>query len=548
MAKRSKAVLEEEDYTTKLSSIVERDYFPALPSLRRDLAILQARSEGDISKAVAIRRASRLLETHQSHTALKEVSIDQFHANVTSEDNATFEEVQRERLIAQRETFALTYGSRSASPESKHDNSSSIMGLLASDDFDSRSGKMAIRKERPRNSLFFTPQLPPSCSNEDKGTLANIIKAASEGLTDKNTAKTIAGSHRQMGMTGTSQKDDESSLLMSPPPPVDMSRRRDKFIQPEQTRFPKENQSRLVVASFPQHSSSSTASASDTDTDLDATPLSLNQVRKNEAIMKARECEEFVAMTPLIRPGDVLEDGKGSPIVTWGDIAATPLVVSEKVESHGMENQPLGEKLPAFTIREASYRERAAGNAEAYLAKRAREIDSGKFSRTETDMADSQQNLVKRTPLFPAAKSSYSKQSSKRPPSTISERSASLTPAARSLLSKAFEGKHSSMSKSILGKMTARDARSLGSALSRSSSTSQKRRKGLNRDKLNASLMKATPRVDEIQMRGRINDVRKSIKSGKAPEKNVMSNLAVSVKSSKNSVTKKNLTDGLLQF
>jgi len=254
-------------------------------------------------------------------------------------------------------------------------------------------------------------------------------------------------------------------------------------------------------------------------------------------------------MTPLIRPGDVLEDGKGSPIVTWGDIAATPLVVNEKVESHGMENQSLEEKLPAFTIRETSYRERAAGNAEAYLVKRAREIHSGKFSRTETNVADSQQNLVQRTPLFPAAKSNRSRQSSKRPPSTISERSASLTPAARSLLSKALEGKHSSMPKSILGKMTARDAGSLGSALSRSSSaSSQKRRKGYNRNKIDASLMEATPRVDDIQMSGRINDVRESKKSGKAPEKNIKRNLAVSDKSSKNSVAKKNVTDGLLQF
>lgn len=538
MAKR-KAVLQEEDYTTKLRSIVERDYFPALPSLRRDLAILQARSEGDISKAVAIRRAARLLETHQSLTneSLQEVSVDKFHANVTSEDNAIYDEGQIERLKSQRKMFALTYGGGSASsnePHDDNDNSSSTVGLLASDDFDSIDEKIAIREERPRNALFFTPQLPPSCSKEDMGTVAKMLKTASEGPQSDGNTTTIAGSHRQMGNEG---KKGHDSLLMSPPPPVDMSKRRDKFIQPEQTRFSKQSQSRLVVASFPQHSPHTTTSASDTDTDLDATPLSLNQLRKNEAIKKARECEQFVSMTPLIHPGDVIEDGGGSPIVTWGNVAATPLIVGEKVESHSMENKSSGEKNPAFTMREASFRERAASNAEAKLVKRARDIDVERYSRSSSNTRDVQQNPLKHTPLFPATKSHRSKKSSGRPPSSILERSASLTPAARSLLSKALGGKHIRTPRYALGKVSARDAGSLGSALSMSSRASHKRRESLNwGNKSEASLMKATPRIGDIHTKS----LRDSITSEKDSEKNI--------KIRTGSVEKKSLTDGLLQF
>ena len=142
-----RTVLEEEEYTSTLTHIVTRDYYPALHTLRRDAAILDARGKGDISGAVAIRRKFRSEEMQREREwveemqeeekalalndedecnrsrqnnaevrkyprPLKHESITGFHARVTSEDNAEFE-MNQERERKEREEFlSLVYDSR----------------------------------------------------------------------------------------------------------------------------------------------------------------------------------------------------------------------------------------------------------------------------------------------------------------------------------------------------------------------------------------------------------------------------------------------------
>ena len=52
-------VLSEEDYTSKLSLIVARDYFPEISRLERENSLLDCRLAGDAIGAVAVRRATR---------------------------------------------------------------------------------------------------------------------------------------------------------------------------------------------------------------------------------------------------------------------------------------------------------------------------------------------------------------------------------------------------------------------------------------------------------------------------------------------------------
>lgn len=149
---QTRNILEEEEYTSTLTHIVTRDYYPALHTLRRDAAILDARGRGDISEAVAIRRKYRteemqrerewMEELHEEEDALalrcedenaggidndtgqriaqvrkrprplKHESITGFHARVTSEDNAEFE-INQERERKEREEFlSLVYDAR----------------------------------------------------------------------------------------------------------------------------------------------------------------------------------------------------------------------------------------------------------------------------------------------------------------------------------------------------------------------------------------------------------------------------------------------------
>ncbi len=125
-------VLTEEEYTDNLSKIITRDYYPSLPSLHRDSAVLQKRSEGDIAGAVAIRRCARKIENDEEIRQQNEMeeeriartknggirkrprpldreSVDGFHARVTSEDNADFEVNMKQEARQKRHEMDIVY-------------------------------------------------------------------------------------------------------------------------------------------------------------------------------------------------------------------------------------------------------------------------------------------------------------------------------------------------------------------------------------------------------------------------------------------------------
>ena len=122
-----RTVLEEEEYDSTLSHIVTRDYYPSLPSLRRDAEVLDARGRGDVSGAVSARRRAREAEaeaereraereatgaTGTGRPPLRYESVTGFHARATSEDDAEFESNQ-ERERKEREAFlAVVYAAR----------------------------------------------------------------------------------------------------------------------------------------------------------------------------------------------------------------------------------------------------------------------------------------------------------------------------------------------------------------------------------------------------------------------------------------------------
>jgi len=209
--RQSRAVITEEEYTSTLSTIISRDYYPALPSLRRDAAIMKLRAEGDISGAVAIRRAARKLAMHEEALAEQEIedemeavllhggirkqarplereTVEGFHARVTSEDNAEFESVMTREKLEKRERIAIIYNSlgseakdvtlslaNGGSCNDEHTQHRSGGGnlnetpLMASDQFNQqveRTHAPGTTKDGKNisnyNSLFFTPQHYPS--------------------------------------------------------------------------------------------------------------------------------------------------------------------------------------------------------------------------------------------------------------------------------------------------------------------------------------------------------------------------------------------------
>ena len=130
--KQRRLILSEEEYTSTLQQIITRDYYPSIPSLQRDAAVLQKRSEGDTTGAIAIRRAARKIESNEARSRIQEEieeeeailhnggvrkrprpldreSVDGFHARVTSEDNAYFEENMEREVKERRENMEIIY-------------------------------------------------------------------------------------------------------------------------------------------------------------------------------------------------------------------------------------------------------------------------------------------------------------------------------------------------------------------------------------------------------------------------------------------------------
>ena len=523
--KQPRKILTEEDYTSTLTHIVTRDYFPSLHSLRRDAAILEARSRGDVATAVAIRREARreeiqreqeLLEdqaeemdvyegemtiattnnmqqvtgTRKRPRPLKHESITGFHARVTSEDNAEFESNQEVEKKQREMNLGIIYSSAAdktgrlaieAAVNGKtvtdRTNQRTLLGCetplgLASDLFNtSPSAGLRITGSESkkssgigRNGLFFQPQHVSEKEPSQKGQL--LLESST--ATNNPTGNFLA-------LTNNDTDQQTSDGLLMPPPPARRSdflcviasedtNAKSKYnnlplpayqlveyqpkplvphINPPATRFPNQSESRLLAtssASATRSKPSLHGDTSDATTDLDEIPRSLDEERAARHEAAIREHETFVPMTPLIQPGrdagvavDAIDE---APIMTWGKVASTPLVLGNgaaidksSISAGDWEpTQPLLSSECDFDILEENNREKLAHRAEKKLNHRAKIYKSAGvkavFDRASADKDFDDDSI----------KSGASSVKSKGTVRSSFDRSASLTPAGRALL------------------------------------------------------------------------------------------------------------------
>jgi protein DGCR14 len=129
--KRPAKILSEDDYTSALTAIVERDFFPNLAEMRKHSRYLDALEEGNpVRIATAARRlvertpvvgpnqASDQQDDEETEEEKKErilnedvkgMRLDMFQAKYTSEDNESFNDLLDEQNRRQQEKFAWKY-------------------------------------------------------------------------------------------------------------------------------------------------------------------------------------------------------------------------------------------------------------------------------------------------------------------------------------------------------------------------------------------------------------------------------------------------------
>lgn len=414
--RQKRIVLSEEEYTSTLNDIVQREYFPDLPSLRRQVAVLDRRAVGDVAGAVAIRRAARQLEEHEQALAQAEEEAEQnvgadnlrkaprplhretvsgFHARVTSEDNAEFDANLRQEVQENRARLQQVFSLRITNGGDRGQGSETP--LLASDKFNPSPHRIAASewKVTGTNGLFFNPQ---------HGGESNEL-SDQKLLTTGDMSSTLPSADNRLmpPPAPVKRSNDVSSALVLKSDMVEYipNNQVETRIVPSQTRF--SNVVALPPQRLPAYDNSSTTDYStEASTDLDAPLLPVSVERQARAKRQRREQETLVNMTPQIVPGR--SAGNESPIVTWGTLAATPLVLG------GVDDV----SETSFRLPTESDRDHAARRAEATLEKRRQKAKqrSGKSTSTPLDRTTAS--------LTPAARSLLNKSTSRRPSSVRS--------------------------------------------------------------------------------------------------------------------------------
>jgi len=430
-------VLSEEEFTSTLSSIVQRDYFPDLPELERQAAILEKRSQGDVVGAVALRRAVRRLQEHEEALGLQaeqgeydlvttssstnaamnvrrrprplhEESLSGFHARVTNEDDQEFDSNQKQQVRENRERLDKLLR------PSLHEGGGAkllMMSEMASDQFNATPNRITISEWKApsvRNGLFFnpTPLQQHELSHGALGVAGTVAR-----LTNGNDA------------TENNSSSDLQDQLMPPPAhviPKKLAKHQlveyvpkhalEKRIEPSQTRF---SNKIIPYSAGTEHGLFRTPDSWDTETDGSATEASTDLdapfrpvPEERRLLQQARERHadySYVAMTPIIVPGRTA-GGNESPITTWGMVDGTPLVISGQEPSEdetrrGAEYYGLAKESP---------RDKAARKAADKLASRAKRAKSAASSSNKTPAGNN--NRPNTTPsLTPAALSLFHK-------------------------------------------------------------------------------------------------------------------------------------------
>jgi hypothetical protein len=402
--------------------------------------------------------------------ALKHESLSGFHMRVTSEDNAEFEHNQEMERRQREIHLGIIYSSAAdkkgrlaieAAVNGKvvenETNDRALLGCdtplgLASDLYNASpsAGLRITNKEQKdtagigRNGLFFQPQHRDGNAMTQDGHLLLESSAA-------NSTGTF--------LTLTSGKSTADNLLMPPPP----ARKSDilkyqlveyqpkplvPHIHPPATRFHNQLESRLLTTSnITRHRTrhSVDGQTSDATTDLDEVPPSLENERAARREAAIREQNTFVPMTPLIQPGagraTVSGDLEDAPIMTWGTVASTPLVLgnglavdkTNDIGAHWEPTKPNGNGANHnrkdgidFDVLEENDRERLAHRAEKKLNDRTKKYKSAGSNALLDKSA--------RAPDFDDASVGSGVNSVATTATTSYDRSASLTPAARALL------------------------------------------------------------------------------------------------------------------
>lgn len=338
--KGKKVVLEEEEFVNALELIIERDFFPETSKLRALHGAVDGSLTGAVSDAIL---------------ANKDIRLDKFIGKYTSEDNQSFEELHAKDLQERRKQLPWLYEPEDSSEKAgllmlyymdnrkitaqERQEFDRLLKNSSDDTADSRKNGIEPWRFRVRNQLMFPPELGTSeeiCRVNDTSSHA---APAIPGWT----GNPLLGWDESNNPTAKAHASTGSGNEF-----VGKVAAKEKQIVHENTRlFENPKAARKVISGFdfsplePPH----TPSVYSED--------SSSSVREEGGVKAYRT----VPMTPLIVPG-----ATASPLMTWGDIAGTPLILDR---SQHCSSSSLTAKSPEYDSTSILTREAVVSDRDA---------------------------------------------------------------------------------------------------------------------------------------------------------------------------------------
>eukprot|EP01039_Chlorochromonas_danica_P008912 gene8912-9830_t len=363
--KRKNEVLEEEEYIARLEYLIERDYFPHLSSLRNMLNYLEEHDNYDLyTLRQTYRKLFPNLPSHNNKQEQEEIesgeksgggkmTIAQFFNRYISEDNQSFLTLQEKSIKQHRQKYHWMYealdlledGSSTTSSSSlrrpgtlmlyyignkvltvkERENIDRILDGNVDDDIDKRQNGLSTWAFRVRNQLMFYPEL------RDSQATCQMIPDASQHRPDRQSILPIQNEkNSSVGLI-----TDFAFKAPSPRPPRmnnNVSSSSEKIVQ-------RANVHALGNEVLQEMDDYLRGMAALSPLEMPHTPSSVGSM-DNAMTMRAEignKRYREVEMTPLAVPG---KGALASPLMTWGAVAATPLLLSSSSSSNRVPATP----------------------------------------------------------------------------------------------------------------------------------------------------------------------------------------------------------------
>ncbi|RLN89231.1 hypothetical protein BBJ28_00002610 [Nothophytophthora sp. Chile5] len=178
---KTKVVLEEEEYVEALGEIIERDFFPDLPSLKRQTAVLSSWDQPSPAREPTANRANALVRNRTrseddeksavESEGVQNMTLSRFVATHTSEDNEAFNELQEKAIEDHQRRYHWAFDDNSGKGDpklhlltdgtwiSKQQRHLADEACAPKGPKDDRPSAPETWKFRARNPLLFPPDL-----------------------------------------------------------------------------------------------------------------------------------------------------------------------------------------------------------------------------------------------------------------------------------------------------------------------------------------------------------------------------------------------------